>query len=160
MMSTLNEVDGKIIQFTKGAPDVILQHCINIDCNKALAANKAMADKALRVLACAYREADSIKEDNMTFIGLVGMIDPARPEVADSISKCEKAGIRPIMITGDHIDTARAIAHDLGILKVSDKSITGLELDKLSDDQFLSELKNITVYARVRPEHKTRIVKA
>lgn len=160
MMSTLNEVDGKNIQFTKGAPDVILQHCIGVDKQKVLDANKAMADKALRVLACACREADSIEEEGMTFIGLVGMIDPARPEVAKSIAQCEKAGIFPIMITGDHIDTARAIATELNILDPDEKAITGLELDNLSDEEFARELQNISVYARVRPEHKSRIVKA
>ena len=160
MMSTLNKVDGKTVQFTKGAPDVILQHCKNVDKEKILKANKAMADKALRVLACAYREASFIDENNMTFIGLVGMIDPVRPEVLDSIKKCEAAGIKPIMITGDHIDTARAIASELTIVNDKSKSITGLELDELSDLDFKKEIKNITVYARVRPEHKTRIVQA
>lgn len=160
MMSTINEVNGKKVQFTKGAPDVILQHCKNVDKQEVLKANKAMADKALRVLACAYRDASSIEEDNMTFIGLVGMIDPVRPEVKDAIAKCERAGIKPIMITGDHVDTACAIAKELNILNGNERAITGLELDDLSDEDFAAALKDISVYARVRPEHKTRIVKA
>lgn len=159
-MSTLNEVDGKTIQYTKGAPDVILQHCTNVDKEKILKANKAMADKALRVLACAYRDADSIEENNMTFIGLVGMIDPVRPEVADAIIKCERAGIKPIMITGDHINTACAIARELNILSDDNNAISGLQLDDMSDEDFVRQFQNISVYARVRPEHKTRIVKA
>ena len=160
MMSTLNEVDGKTIQYTKGAPDVILKHCTNVDEAKILEANKSMADKALRVLACAYREADSIEEDEMTFIGLVGMIDPVRPEVADAIAKCERAGIKPIMITGDHINTACAIARELNILSGDCNAVSGLQLDDMSDEEFAHEFQNISVYARVRPEHKTRIVKA
>lgn len=154
MMSTLHE-DG--YQYTKGAPDVILSKCANCDKNAIFEANKAMADKALRVLACARKKTDKIEESNMEFIGLVGMMDPVRPEVKDSIAECFSAGITPIMITGDHIDTACAIAKQLGILN---EAITGTELDAMSDEEFNSRFKSITVYARVGPEHKTRIVKA
>lgn len=160
MMSTLNVVEGNSVQFTKGAVDAILDRCINIDNEKVLKANKAMTDKALRVLACAKRSADMIKEDELEFIGLVGMIDPVRPEVKDAISNCVDAGITTIMITGDHIDTAKAIASELKILKDSDNAISGPELDKLTDDEFANIFKQTKVYARVSPEHKTRIVKA
>ena len=160
MMSTLHKYGDKRIQFSKGAPDVILKCCKNVDREKVLKANKTMADKALRVLACAVREGDSIEESNMTFIGLVGMTDPVRAEVVQAIKQCEEAGIRPIMITGDNIDTARAIAIELNILKPGMKAVSGNDLNNMSEEEFKNCFRDISVYARVAPDHKTRIVKA
>jgi len=180
MMSTVHPVADGFIQFTKGAPDVILGLCTHyLKDGKAvpmteefrqeiLNSNKAMADKALRVLACAQRaytsepssyEAADLEKD-LCFVGLSGMIDPVRPEVKDAIVECKGAGIRAIMITGDHIDTAIAIAKELGILSEGKKAITGSMLNEMSDEQFAAELETIAVYARVQPEHKTRIVNA
>jgi len=180
LMSTVHRVEGKFVQYTKGAPDVILDRCstymkdgkpvpMTEDYKKQiLAGNKAMADKALRVLACAQRiwdkepasyEADAL-EHELCFLGLSGMIDPVRPEVKDAIVECNQAGITAIMITGDHIDTAIAIARELGILKEGKKAITGSQLNAMSDEDFAKELSSIAVYARVQPEHKTRIVNA
>lgn len=180
MMTTVHSVGGKFMQYTKGAPDEILMRCTKIltadgvkplvDEARAdiLANNKAMADKALRVLAAAYKELDAepagytseAVEFDLCFVGLVGMIDPVRPEVKPAIDECRSAGIRPIMITGDHKDTAVAIALQLGIIENSDQAITGAELDKISDDDFDVAVENYSVYARVQPEHKTRIVNA
>lgn len=180
MMSTLHQTETGIVQYTKGAPDEILRKCETyLKGGKAvpltdearaqiLAANKAMADKALRVLACAQRiwpetpesTAAAHLEEELCFIGLAGMIDPVRPEVKAAIEECRSAGIRPIMITGDHIDTARAIAKELGILGPEDAAITGAELSDMDDSTFEKVFKNITVYARVQPEHKVRIVNA
>ncbi|MCD8120014.1 MAG: cation-translocating P-type ATPase [Lachnospiraceae bacterium] len=202
------------VQFTKGGPDVVLDKCTGFlkdgqivpmtdaDRKEILAANKAMADRALRVLACAERmwetEPESYEsgylEQDLCFLGLCGMIDPVRPEVKAAIEECRDAGIRPIMITGDHIDTASAIARELGILgggqtaerdakgagqyaqnfeakaagtpgdgfedRNTYRAITGAELDRMSDEEFEKEFRNISVYARVQPEHKTRIVNA
>ena len=180
MMSTVHSAPGSYIQYTKGAPDVIIGKCTHYlkdgkpvpmtDDYRAeiLKANKAMADRALRVLACAERkytaepasyEADDLEKD-LCFTGLSGMIDPVRPEVQAAITECKSAGIRAIMITGDHIDTAMAIARELGILTEEKKAITGSMLNDMSDDQFAKELEKIAVYARVQPEHKTRIVNA
>lgn len=180
MMSTVHRGENGFIQYTKGAPDVILDKCVTyLKDGKAvpmtdeyrqeiLNGNKAMADKALRVLACAQRtwkaepasyEAEELEKD-LCFVGLSGMIDPVRPEVKDAISECNSAGITAIMITGDHIDTAVAIAKELGILKEGKKAITGSQLGDMSDEEFAKELKSIAVYARVQPEHKTRIVNA
>jgi len=180
LMSTVHPADGKYIQYTKGAPDVILDRCVTYLKDgqpvpmtdeyrrQILAGNKAMADKALRVLACAQRiydtepasyEADDL-EHELCFVGLSGMIDPVRPEVKDAITQCNGAGITAIMITGDHIDTAIAIAKELGILTEGKKAITGSMLNDMSDEEFAKELRNIGVYARVQPEHKTRIVNA
>ncbi|MGI5978528.1 MAG: calcium-translocating P-type ATPase, PMCA-type [Oscillospiraceae bacterium] len=180
MMSTLHETDAGIVQYTKGAPDEVLRKCqtylkdghavpLTDEARKAiLAANKSMADKALRVLACAQRiwpekpestEAAKLEEE-LCFIGLVGMIDPVRPEVKAAIEECRSAGIRPIMITGDHIDTARAIARELGILGPNDTAVTGSELSEMDDATFEKVFQNISVYARVQPEHKVRIVNA
>ncbi len=181
MMSTVHKTeDGALIQFTKGAPDEILKRCTKAivdgtvvemtDAIRAdiLAANKAMADKALRVLAAAKKdltaepavyESDAVECD-LTFVGLVGMIDPVRPEVKPAIDECRTAGIRPIMITGDHKDTAVAIAMQLGIIDSADQAITGAELDSISDEDFLTAVEKYSVYARVQPEHKTRIVNA
>lgn len=179
MMSTVHLVDGKYIQYTKGAPDVILDRCTTYLKDgqpvpmtdeyrqEILKGNKAMADKALRVLCCAQRSWDSepaydseVLEQDLCFIGLSGMIDPVRPEVKDAIIECKKAGIRAIMITGDHIDTAVAIARELGILNEGKNAITGSMLNEMDDEQFAKEFENIAVYARVQPEHKTRIVNA
>ncbi|MBQ7954234.1 MAG: calcium-translocating P-type ATPase, PMCA-type [Lachnospiraceae bacterium] len=179
LMSTVHHVNNEYIQYTKGAPDVILDRCSTYLKDgkpvpmtaeykqEIMKGNKTMADKALRVLACAQRiwntepayEADAL-EHELCFIGLSGMIDPVRPEVKDAIVECKSAGITAIMITGDHIDTAVAIAKELGILSEGKKAITGSQLNDMSDEEFLKELKSIAVYARVQPEHKTRIVNA
>ncbi len=180
MMSTVHRSAAGIIQFTKGAPDVILGKCSHLlrdgkpvpmtesDRAEIAAANKAMADRALRVLACAQRlwpkEPGSYEpeelEQSLCFVGLSGMIDPVRPEVKDAIAQCRSAGIRPIMITGDHIDTAMAIARELGILTEETQAITGSQLAEMDDETFARQFQNIAVYARVQPEHKTRIVNA
>ena len=178
MMTTVHVINTNYIQFTKGAPDVILSLCTTyLKDGQALPmteeyrqqilnGNKAMADKALRVLACAQRvwntepasyEAADLEAD-LCFVGLSGMIDPVRPEVKDAIKECNSAGIRAIMITGDHIDTAMAIARELGILTDNQKAITGTQLNEMDDETFAREYKQISVYARVQPEHKTRIV--
>ena len=181
MMTTVHkDENGNLLQFTKGAPDEILKRCSSYlsedgvkpltDEKRAeiLAANKTMADKALRVLAAAEKsltaipsvwESDAV-ENELCFVGLVGMIDPVRPEVRPAIDECRRAGIRPIMITGDHKDTAVAIAMQLGIITSPDQAITGADLDKLSDEEFLQNVERFSVYARVQPEHKTRIVNA
>jgi Ca2+-transporting ATPase len=181
MMSTVHkESNGKFIQYTKGAPDELLKACTHIltkdgevpltDAHRSeiMAENKKMANKALRVLASALKHTDSIPEDispeslerNLTFIGLTGMIDPVRPEVKTAIEKCRNAGIRPIMITGDHKDTAVAIAKELGIISNENQAITGAELSNIPDDEFEKKIHNYSVYARVQPEHKVRIVNA
>lgn len=180
MMSTVHKVEKGFIQFTKGAPDVIIKQCdfyledgkmvpmTKEYEEKILTANKDMADKALRVLACAERlwevqptdfEPEDL-EQKLCFTGLCGMIDPVRPEVKDAIVECKSAGIRAIMITGDHVDTACAIAKELGILKEGTYALTGAKLNEMSDEEFEKEFQNISVYARVQPEHKTRIVNA
>ena len=181
MMSTVHKAeDGSLIQFTKGAPDELLKRCTKalvggkvVDMTddikaQALAANKAMADKALRVLAAAKKDLTSepaayepaAVECDLIFIGLVGMIDPVRPEVKAAIDECRTAGIRPIMITGDHKDTAVAIATELGIITDASQAIMGAELDEISDEEFETLVEKYSVYARVQPEHKTRIVNA
>ena len=181
MMSVVVEtLDDEYEQYTKGGPDVVLGRCTTIyDGNKIVpltderraelvAANKSMADQALRVLALASRHytelptdfsADALEHD-LTFCGLSGMIDPERPEVAPAIAEAHAAGIRTVMITGDHIDTAVAIAKNLGIIEDRKQAITGAELDKLSDEELDARIEDYGVYARVQPEHKTRIVEA
>ncbi len=180
MMSTVHNTESGIVQYTKGAPDVIIKKCTHYLKDgkpvpmtaeyeaEILAANKAMADRALRVLACAERvwseapasyDADALETD-LCFAGLCGMIDPVRPEVKDAIVECRHAGIRPIMITGDHIDTAVAIAKELGIITEETCAVTGAQLDTMSDEEFAEKFQTISVYARVQPEHKTRIVNA
>ncbi len=180
MMSTLHSFGGKVIQYTKGAPDVVLSRCTkyispidgktrDMD-DKArqafLVHNKAFADKALRVLAAAFsvhstlpefQKPEEIEKD-LVFIGLSCMIDPVRPEVIDAVNRCKDAGIRPVMITGDHIDTAVAIGKELGIIRNESQAITGSMLDDISDEQFEKDIRNYSVYARVQPEHKVRIV--
>ena len=181
LMSTVHVNGSSFVQYTKGAPDVLIGKCayyIDSDGRRVpmtdeyraeiLRANKAMADRALRVLACAERVWDAkpvnfepeTLEQKLCFMGLCGMIDPVRPEVVDAIAECREAGIRPIMITGDHIDTAVAIAKELGILTDGSEAITGAQLNEMSDEEFEQKFKNISVYARVQPEHKTRIVNA
>jgi len=180
MMSTIHDLGGKFVQYTKGGPDVILERCAYyLDGNEVkpmteekrseiMASNKAMADKALRVLAAAKRDWSEKPADNspealekdLIFIGLTGMIDPVRPEVKAAIDECRSAGIRAVMITGDHKDTAVAIAKELGIITDASEAITGAELDAISDDDILEAVKKYGVYARVQPEHKTRIVTA
>ncbi len=180
MMSTVHQTADGIVQYTKGAPDEILKKCKYALINgetvpfteeiKAaiLADNKRMADQALRVLAVSLRNYDSAPadyapeslENDLTFIGLTGMIDPARPEVKAAIEECRSAGITPIMITGDHKDTAVAIATQLGIIDDASRAITGAQLDEISDEDFAERVTEFRVYARVQPEHKTRIVNA
>ncbi len=182
MMTTVHQsVEGGFIQHTTGAPDVVVSRCTHIlrdgkvielteaIRNEISEANKGLADKALRVLAAAYRMHDSAPasyeepaqiENGLIFLGLVGMIDPVRPEVTLAIEECRRAGIRPIMITGDHRDTAAAIARQLGILVEGQLAITGAMLDEISDEELARDIEKYSVYARVQPEHKTRIVNA
>lgn len=180
MMSTIHNTPQGITQYTKGACEIILDHCTsyllngkivpitNEYKNYVLSQVKEYANRALRVLGAAYKIYDNAPnnfdsnnlEKNLIFIGFVGMIDPCRPEVYSAIDECRLAGIRPIMITGDHKDTAVAIGKDLGIIKSSSEAIEGFELDKFTDEELIEEVIKYSVYARVQPEHKTRIVKA
>ena len=180
MMTTVHQTADGVLQFTKGAPDEVLKNCTKILKNGApadltdedraaiLQQNKAYADRALRVLACSYKTLDAAPDDqspealehDLVFIGLVGMIDPVRPEVKDAIAECRTAGIRPIMITGDHKDTAVAIATELGIIRDASEAITGAQLNEISDEDFKEKVTQYSVYARVQPEHKVRIVNA
>lgn len=179
MMSTIHRLpSANLRQFTKGAPDEVLEHCTSIRMNGVVKPltpelrqrisdeNARMANKALRVLAAAYRDHSQMPADlspknleqQLTFIGLTGMIDPVRPEVKAAIAQCNQAGVRAVMITGDHKNTAIAIARELGILTDENQAITGAELSKMSDEEFEDRITNICVYARVQPEHKVRIV--
>ncbi|MEG2007954.1 MAG: cation-translocating P-type ATPase [Oscillospiraceae bacterium] len=180
MMSTVHLSGGSVVQYTKGAPDVLLGRCTHyinhgdvlpIDAEvirQIEVANKDMASRALRVLAAAVRYWPEQPEDfspdnleqNLCFVGLCGMIDPVRPEVKAAIIECREAGIRPIMITGDHIDTATAIARELGILSEGQSAITGAAVSDMSDEEFAARFQEFSVYARVQPEHKVRIVNA
>ena len=182
MMSTIHRAGAgqEFIQFTKGAPDEVLRRCTRIwrdgqavpitdgERDRILTENKDMADQALRVLAAArrvYEERPAFNtpetlEQDLTWIGMCGMIDPIRPEVKDAIAQCRSAGIRPVMITGDHKDTATAIAKELGILEPGQMAITGAELDAIPDEVFAQEVRKYSVYARVQPENKVRIVDA
>ena len=180
MMSTIHKCGDAFVQYTKGAPDEVLRRCISYEQDgkilpmteekrrEILDKNHSMADKALRVLAAAKRNWNAVPEDvtpenleqDLCFIGLTGMIDPIRPEVKAAIAECRSAGIRPVMITGDHKDTAVAIARDLGIISGPEQAITGAELDKLSNEELDKAVENYGVYARVQPEHKVRIVSA
>ncbi len=181
MMSTVHRMtDGTVIQFTKGAPDEVLRRCeswwdgeriqpmTEEKRQEILTANKAMADQALRVLCGAQRSWEAAPdcyepenlEQKLCYLGLSGMIDPIRPEVKAAIQECREAGIRPIMITGDHRDTAVAIANQLGILEPGQKAITGAQLNELSDEELAGHIGEYSVYARVQPEHKVRIVNA
>ena len=180
MMSTVHNEDGKTVQYTKGATEMLLERCsgywyeggihpITEEYKENVRRHaKEFADRALRVLGAAFRPWDSAPADyeaetlehDLVFVGFLGMIDPCRPEVYDAIRECREAGIRPIMITGDHIDTAVAIARDLGILTDDTRAITGSQLGEMSDEEFTKVFREISVYARVQPEHKTRIVNA
>ena len=181
MMSTIHRTDSGFVQYTKGAPDEVLRRCTAFVEDgqirpmteekraEILAENHAMADKALRVLAAAERfwpgglpedvEPESL-EQQLCFIGLAGMIDPVRPEVKDAIRECRSAGIRPVMITGDHKDTAVAIARELGIIDSAAQATTGSALDAMGDEELAQAVGQYGVYARVQPEHKVRIVNA
>ena len=180
MMSTVHKSGEGFVQYTKGAPDALLSRCTHYaedgkilpmtDAKRQeiLNSNKAMADRALRVLAVAKRDwaekpennAPKYLERDLVFLGLTGMIDPIRPEVKAAIAECRGAGIRAVMITGDHRDTAVAIAKELGIITDESQAVTGAELDRLSDEQLRERVTEYGVYARVQPEHKTRIVQA
>ena len=181
MMSTIHQKENQVIQYTKGACEILLERSsYYLNENKEVISmteeikkhiqeeTKKYADKALRVLGACYREYDSIPtnlepdslEQDLTFIGFVGMIDPCRVEVYDAIENCRQAGIRPIMITGDHIDTATAIGEDLKIISAREEAITGSELDGLSDEELKKVVNTCSVFARVQPEHKTKIVRA
>lgn len=181
MMSTVHQKDNKVVQYTKGACEILLERSSRYlnDNNEVVLMTeeikshiqeetKKYADKALRVLGACYREYDTIPtnfepdflEQDLTFIGFVGMIDPCRKEVYDAIENCRQAGIRPIMITGDHIDTATAIGQDLKIISNRKEAITGSELDGLSDEDLIRVVNDCSVFARVQPEHKTKIVRA
>ena len=180
LMTTVNENNGKYTVYTKGGVDELLKICnsylfkgevrTNLDeyANWIRENNEHMAKDALRVLAFAYKEMDHFPskeemktiESGLTFIGMVGMIDPPREEAKKAVEKCKHAGIKTVMITGDHKVTAVAIAKKLGILENEDEALTGLELDKISDEQLTKDIRKYSVYARVSPEHKVRIVKA
>ena len=180
MTTIIRDESGKLRQYTKGAPDELLRRCdyywdgtqvlpmTDEHRKKILSDNTAMASRALRVLASAYRDWDKMPADQkpatlereLVFLGLVGMLDPVRPEVLPAIEECKRAGIRPIMITGDHKDTAAAIAMQLGMIKSPDEAITGAQLDEISDEDFKRDVAKYSVYARVQPDHKVRIVTA
>ncbi len=180
MMTTLCKEDGLIWQYTKGAPDMLLERCtawwdgekalpMTAEKRKEIAeSNHAMAEEALRVLCAAFKTWDAMPESqkaedlekDLTYIGLVGMLDPVRPEVLAAIQECKSAGVRPIMITGDHKDTAAAIARTLGMIQSGDEAITGAQLDEISEEELNRTIGNYSVYARVQPEHKVRIVTA
>ena len=168
LMTTVNKIDGKNIVIVKGAFDMMASRCIAGDLETARKFTDSMSEDALRVLAIAYKEIDTVPENptseelenGLTFMGLVGMIAPPRPEAKDAVAVCRRAGIKPVMITGDHVVTASAIAKELGILLEGDKAITGAELDAMTDREFDAVIENISVYARVSPENKIRIVKA
>lgn len=168
LMTTVNRIGGKNIVIVKGAFDVMASRCVSGNLKRAAQVNEDMSKNALRVLAIGYKEIDKVPanptseelENGLTFMGLVGMIDPPRPEAKAAVEICRKAGIKPVMITGDHVVTASAIARELGILQDGDKAITGPELDAMTDTELDACVENISVYARVSPENKIRIVKA
>ncbi len=168
LMTTVNQIDGKYIVIVKGAFDIMASRCIAGDIEAARKMNDTMSKEALRVIAVSYKEIDSIPaeatpeelEKDLIFMGLVGMIDPPRPEAKAAVAICRKAGIKPVMITGDHVVTASAIAKELGIFVEGDRAITGAELDAMTDRELDEQVEQISVYARVSPENKIRIVKA
>lgn len=168
LMSTVNRIDGRFISIVKGAFDVMADRCTAGDLTRAAAVNEEMSREALRVLAVGYKELEALPdaptqellEHGLTFLGLVGMIDPPREEAKAAVAVCRQAGIRPVMITGDHIVTASAIASRLGILTEGDKAVTGNELDAMAEEELAARVTEISVYARVSPENKIRIVKA
>ena len=172
MMSTVNVVDGEEFLYVKGAPDIVLNRCISVEINgrispmttakkrKIAEQNNLMAENALRVIAVAYRKCGGDKsEENLVFAGLIGMTDPPRPEAAKAVEKCKRAGIKPVMITGDHSVTACAVAKKLGIYN-GENAVTGAEIEKMSDAELAKVTEKCRVFARVTPEHKVRIVKA
>ena len=168
LMTTVNRIDGKNTVIVKGAFDNLSMLCDDGNIEKARAVTEEMSKEALRVLAVAIKETDSVSEEptseelenGLRFIGLIGMIDPPRPEAKDAVGVCKKAGIKTVMITGDHVVTASAIAKQLGIYRDGDKAITGRQLDEMTDDELAEHVEEISVYARVSPENKIRIVKA
>lgn len=168
LMTTVNRIDGKLVVITKGAFDMLAKRCTAGNLERAAQQTEQMSAEALRVLAIAYKEIDSLSgepdsaklEHGLTFMGLVGMMDPPRPEAAEAVKVCRKAGIKPVMITGDHVTTASAIARALGIMQDEDKAITGSMLDQMTDTELDEQVEQIAVYARVSPENKIRIVKA
>ncbi len=168
LMTTVNRIENKNVVIVKGAFDVMASRCVSGDLEAARQRNAAMSENALRVLAIGYKEIEAVPEDptpeqlecGLTFLGLVGMIDPPRPEAKVAVETCKKAGIRPVMITGDHVVTASAIAKELGILKPGDLAVTGTELDAMTESELDEKVEHIGVYARVSPENKIRIVKA
>ena len=168
LMTTGNVIDGRNVVIVKGAFDVMAKRCVAGNIDAAAKLCDSMSADALRVLAVGYKVIDTVPaeptsdelETGLTFMGLVGMIDPPRPEAAEAVKLCRRAGIKPVMITGDHVVTASAIARELGILTDSGKAITGAELDAMSDEELDATIENIDVYARVSPENKIRIVKA
>lgn len=168
LMSSVHHINGKNIVITKGAFDVLNARCIAGDLGQAADIVTAYSKDALRVLAVAYKEIDQVPEEptteflenDLTFIGLVGMIDPPREEAKEAVAICRKAGIKPVMITGDHVLTASAIASAIGIFQEGDDAITGVELQAMSDEEFDQRLEHISVYARVSPEDKIRVVRA
>ena len=168
MMTTVNMFDGKPVAIVKGAFDKIAPLCVSGDVDMGSRINREMGEAALRVITVAYKVLDSVPENptskdlesDLVFMGLVGMIDPPREEVKDAVALCRQAGIKPVMITGDHVVTASAIAKEIGILGDDDESVTGVQVDAMSDDELLERVRHIAVYARVTPENKIRIVKA
>lgn len=167
-MSTVNRMDGRTIVIVKGAFDVLASKCTTGDIKAAERINEQLSRDALRVIAVAWKEIDRVPdtpkpenlENDLTFMGLVGMIDPPRPEAYEAVKICRKAGIRPVMITGDHVITASAIAKELGILRDGDESVAGPELAAMSEEELDERVEKISVYARVSPEDKIRIVRA
>ena len=168
LMTTVQTIGGRLLVIVKGAFDIMASRCVSGDIESARRINDEMSSSALRVLAVAYKEIDSLPqeitpenlENDLTLLGLVGMIDPPRPEAKEAVATCRKAGIRPVMITGDHVVTASAIAKELGILSEGDRAITGAELDAMTDSELDAHVQEISVYARVSPENKIRIVKS
>ena len=168
LMTTVNSIDGKNVVIVKGAFDMMAVRCVAGDLEKAKYMTESMSEDALRVLAIAYKVIDDVPanptseelENGLIFMGLVGMIDPPRPEAKEAVAVCRRAGIKPVMITGDHVVTASAIAKELGILLEGDRAITGAELDAMTDSELDAAVESISVYARVSPENKIRIVKA
>ena len=168
LMSTINLIDGKKVVIVKGAFDMMITRCTSGNVEAAREMTNKMSEDALRVLAIGYKYIDEVPavltseelEKDLTLMGLVGMIDPPRPEAKDAVAICRRAGIKPVMITGDHVVTASAIARELGILTDGDKAITGAQLDAMTDEELDAEVEHIAVYARVSPENKIRIVKA
>ena len=168
MMTTIHKLQNGYRIITKGAPDVLFKRCININEQELQRENLNMANKALRVIGVAYKDIldlpskieSSNVEQGLKFVGLIGMIDPPRAGVKEAVKTCKKAGIKTVMITGDHIATATAIAKELGIMGMHDRAITGKELDEITQEKLEKDIAKFSVFARVSPEHKVRIVKA